>query len=316
MRRVKPVGPWSAIEPPKGAFLRERLRRIAESLLYLGTRPFSTLFTCALIGVSLALPGAFWLIQQNFELGIVNSAANRGISVYFAAGTQAEQIEAIAERLREIGGVLDVTVISSDDALKSFEQHIGFVSELREFIENPLPASIEIELSDVSNLEATKAIAESISSDDDVEDVIVDSQWMLRMSELNALISTLTTGLAFLLGICALLATVASVRTAMETKLDETRILFMLGGSDSYLRRPFVYCGVLYGFGGGVVACLIIATIASVLGQPITQFAGTFEIAYYTAFYDIALVAIGMSLGVLGAMYVTVFELNRRYQLP
>ena len=316
MRRVRPDAPWPVVEPPKWAFLRERSRRVTESLLYLGSKPFSTLFTCALIGVSLSLPSAFWLIRQNLDVGIANAAANRGISVYFAIGTPEQTIEAIADQLRITKGVLDLTVINSDAALRSFEQHVGFVSELSEFIDNPLPASIEVDLTDGSDQDATKAIAESISDNDAIEDIVIDSQWMLRLSEIKALISSVTNGLAILLGICALLATVATVRTAVETKLEETRILFLLGGSDPYLRRPFLYCGVLYGFGGGVVASLIIAAITSALAQPIATFGDTFEISHYNAFYDIALVAIGVFLGLLGALYVTRFELNKRYQLP
>ena len=308
--------PWPPREKPQGAFMRERLRRLAESLLYLGRNPFTTLFTWALIGVSVSLPSAFWLIQQNLQLGVASAEANRGITIYFKPNTALESIEQVETVVENIVGVRDLHTITAEQALQSFQDHLGFASELTSYIDNPLPASIDVELVDIDDHNTATAIQDAVADNPAVEDVIVDSEWMYRLSEMEKLVARLTWGLAVLLGIGSLMATVASLRTAVATKLPEMSVLNILGAPDSYLRRPFLYCGLLYGFGGGIIAVVIISAIISALEEPIAAFAGVFELSFYTPLFSASLIAIGIVLGLVGATYVIGFELRKNYPLP
>ena len=148
-----------------------------------------------------------------------------------------------------------------------------------------------------------------------VVEVVVEKTWLERLNELSSVVTRLGVLLGVLFGLGAVLVTASSVRLAIESRLEELRVLKMVGASAGQIRRPFLYFGALYGFGGGVIAAMLIALTLLVLEGPLQALLGSYEQALNLAGFDPiflgALLAIASVLGVAGALMAARQRLNQ-----
>jgi cell division transport system permease protein len=139
-----------------------------------------------------------------------------------------------------------------------------------------------------------------------VQEVVVEKTWLERLNDISAVISRLSLVLAMLFGVGAILVTASSVRLAIESRLEELRVLKLVGATAGQIRRPFLYFGTVYGFGGGVIAAMLIAMTILVIEPPLQSLLGSYEQVLELAGFDskflIILLLVGSALGVMGAL--------------
>ena len=125
-----------------------------------------------------------------------------------------------------------------------------------------------------------------------------------------AAISEVVTRLGLFLGVLfaagAVLVTASSVRLAMESQLERLRLLKLVGATNGQIRRPFLYYGALYGFGGAVIAMMLISALLLVLEAPLARLLSSYGAPLKFSGFDptflVGLMLIGSGLGILGAL--------------
>jgi cell division transport system permease protein len=285
------------------------------SLGRLWQQPFATMLTVIVIGIALALPACLHVIVQNVRTasGGWNNALD--ISVYMKPQATLEQAKRAAERIRQRRDVDEVTLIEADQALAEFRRNSGFGDALNALKDNPLPHALVVR-PDVEFREAgrVQGLTEELKQIDGVDIVQLDTEWVSRF---NAILDVVRSGVLLAAGLFALGVLVIignTIRLDIENRRDEIEVTKLVGGSDAFVRRPFLYNGVWYGLAGGLTAGLIVAIMVAVISTPVQRIAGlygsAFELEGVGALGWLVLLLGGAALGWLGSFIVATRELR------
>lgn len=298
-----------------GSIAEIRMRSVKESFEHICKHPFVTFFVWLLMGIALSLPAGFWLAQHNIGIVARELSTDTGFVVEFHRELPQEQVEASVEELQKNRIVDDVEIVSASQALEEFQRVAGFDEALAVLDSNPLPASLMVSVVPGTDREQILELAENLEEQLTVAQVSVDTEWMVRLRQIQQVASRLTWILSALFGIGVVFVSVAGVRYAMDSRFQELQVIALLGASNRYMRRPFVYCGLLYGFGGGVIATCIVVLALMAIEHPLQRLAGSYggSIEYVAMNYVLsgALIVIGSTLGLVGALQVTLVEMRK-----
>ena len=297
--------PWESARRPSGTFFRDHAREARESLAFVAGAVGTTLLVWLLIGIALALPAGLYVLQANLAGVAQGWRGSAGISVYFQAGTEAGATQALAQRLRTQAGVQDVRLITADEALAEFRGYGDLAGAVDLLGGNPLPATLRVSFSPPLAAQAAEALSDGLRQEAAVADVVVEKTWLERVASLSALVQRLGGVVALVLGVGAVLVTSSSVRVALESRLDELRVLKLVGGTDRFMRRIFLYLGCLYGLGGAILAAVIVSLALFALEQPLARllatYGGNLELRGFDATFVVVLLGVGALLGVIGS---------------
>jgi cell division transport system permease protein len=285
------------------------------SLGRLWQKPFSTLLTVLVIGIALALPACLHVLVQNVRTASGGWSGALDISVYMKPQASLDDAKRAAERIRQRRDVDEVRLIEADQALAEFRRNSGFGDALDALKDNPLPHALVIrpdaEFRDAAQVAALTAELRKV---DGVDIVQLDTEWVSRF---NAILDVIRRGVLLAAGLFALGILVIvgnTIRLDIENRRDEIEVTKLVGGSDSFVRRPFLYNGVWYGLSGGVIAGVIVAVVIGVLSAPVQRIAGLygsqFELQGVGLTGWIALLLGGATLGWLGSFIVATRELR------
>lgn len=227
------------------------------------------MFIWLVIGIVLALPAGLHLINLNLSRVAGEWQGRPGLVVYMQPGATSSVVAEAASQLRDQPSVDDVKVTSSKEAFALFRETVGITSSVDELGENPLPATIEVRMvfnsapSDLAGIEAQALGMEA------VDEVLVEHLWIKRLSAIQRVASRLAYAVAVIFGLAMVMVVGSTVRSAIETRLDEVEVLHQLGAPDRFVQRPFNYCGMLYGLGGGTSSMLLIALALGWIRAPL-----------------------------------------------
>jgi cell division transport system permease protein len=285
---------------------RDHIRVARESGAFLSHRLPTSLLVWLLIGIALALPGGLHLLQVNLAAIADRWEGRPGISVFFEVGASESDTRALAARLEEDDHVRRVVLVTAEAALAEFKQYAGVADALSHLGSNPLPASLRIVLEDGSPAAAFEALAARVAAAPGVDEVTIERTWLERLEAMTGVVRRLGWFLAALFALGAVLVTATSVRLAIEGRLEELKVMKLVGATDAYLRRPFLYFGLLYGLGGGLAGAMLISTVLVVVEAPLAALIGSYgsrlEFAGLTPGFFLGLLVLGGVLGVAGAL--------------
>jgi cell division transport system permease protein len=226
-----------------------------------------------------------------------------------------DQARRAADRIRQRRDVDEVTIIEADKALAEFRRNSGFGEALDALKTNPLPHALIVR-PDPEFREATtvQALTAELRKIDGVDIVQLDTEWVSRF---NAILDVIRRGVLLAAGLFALGILVIvgnTIRLDIENRRDEIEVTKLVGGSDAFVRRPFLYNGVWYGLGGALIAGLIVLVMVLVLADPVRRIAGlygsSFRLRGIGAAGWVALLLGGALLGWLGSFIVATRELR------
>ncbi|HYK26124.1 MAG TPA: permease-like cell division protein FtsX [Steroidobacteraceae bacterium] len=244
------------------------------SLGRLARSPFGTFLTVLVVGLALALPLALELLVANASTATGGFADAVGISVYFKQSAPLEKVRQLAKSTRARPGVAQVTVVSAEDALKEFRQYSGFGIALQALDDNPLPNVLHIRPAPEARSPAEiRALERYLTAWPEVETVQVDSAWVERLEAILDVLRHVLLAAAALLGLGVLAMIGNTVRLEIENRRAEIEVVKLVGGSNSFVRRPLLYTGVLYGVAGGLIAWAFIAVAVLWLQAPVATLA-------------------------------------------
>jgi cell division transport system permease protein len=288
------------------AYLTHHAQSLVGSIGRLARAPFATALTVLVIGLALALPLALGLFVANAVNATGGFTGAMDVSVYFKPDVAMTRVQQLAQGVRGRAGVAAVQVISADQALQEFRQYSGFGTALQALGQNPLPNVLHVRpAADATAPADLEALRHYLSAWPEVDLVQVDSEWVLRFNAILDLLRRVLGIAAILLGAGVLAVIGNTIRLEIQGRRTEIEIVRLVGGSSGFVRRPFLYTGMLYGLGGALLAWAMVGTAVMVLRAPVASLARLYGSGYSlqgAGPQEIGLVVgAGLSLGWLGA---------------
>jgi len=275
----------------------------AESLQRLLDTPVATLLTMAVIGIALALPSALYVLIHNAEAVTEQWGGDAQISLFMHERVSDDEANNIAGQLNQRSDVQRTQFISREQALNEFRENSGLGDALRELPGNPLPAVVVVFPRD-NTPEAAETLRDELAQVVGVETAQLDTEWLRRLHAMLAVGKRVLAMLGLALALGVVLVIVNTIRLAIENRRDEIFITKLVGATDAYVRRPFLYTGIFYGAAGGVLAILLVEIGLLWLSPPVAELAGLYGSSYalsglgWTGFL---IMLISAGLGWLGA---------------
>lgn len=240
----------------------------------LSRRPFATFMTVAVIGIALAMPAGLYVLLSNAQRMVTGWEGASQISLFLKSGINESRAQQLAEQLRRRPEIVSTDYISRDNALEEFRRLSGFGEALGALEENPLPAVLVVRLKkDVTDPARIESLLEDLRKRAEVDIAQLDMQWVKRLYALMAMVERGVLVLASLLGLAVLLVVGNTIRLAIQSRRDEIVITKLIGATDAFIRRPFLYSGAWYGIGGGLLALLLVQLSLFILKQPVHNLA-------------------------------------------
>ncbi|WP_278929583.1 permease-like cell division protein FtsX [Pseudomonas qingdaonensis] len=240
------------------AWLESHRSSLLDSLRRLGKQPIGSFFTCLVMAVALSLPMGLSLLLSNVERlgGSWQRAAQ--ISLYLKLDASVSEGEALRTQIKGMPGVAAAEYVSREQALDEFQQQSGLGEALRELPENPLPGVVVVTPAEVDK-PALEALRQRLAELPKVELAQLDLVWVERLAAILKLGDRFVFGLTVLLVSALLLVIGNTIRLHIENRRTEIEVIKLVGGTDAYVRRPFLYMGALYGLGAGVLSWGVLA---------------------------------------------------------
>lgn len=257
------------------AWLESHRASLIDSLLRLAKQPVGSFFTCLVMAVALSLPMGLSLLLGNVERlgGSWQQAAQ--ISVFLKMDVSDAQGEKLRDEVAILPSVAQAEWISREQALEEFQQGSGLGEALKELPENPLPGVILVTPQKVEK-SALEALRNQLAELPKVEQAQLDMVWVERLTAILRLGDRFVFGLSLLLVAALLLVIGNTIRLHIENRRNEIEVIKLVGGTDSYVRRPFLYMGALYGAGAGLLAWGLLAFGLDWLNAAVVRLAGLY----------------------------------------
>lgn len=287
-------------------WLARHAQTLVGSLGRIVRHPLAALMTMAVIAVALALPLFLDVLLQNTRAATADWNQAFDLSVYLDKKAGSERAQGLAKQLRAREDVAAVRVITADQAFKDFRAASGFGKALDALADNPLPNTLVVTPTLVaSTAEGTEALKSSIASMRDVELVQLDTEWVQRLNAMLDVLRRVVWLTGALLGLGVALVVGNTIRLDILNRRAEIEVMKLVGATDSFARRPFLYSGIWYGLGGGLGAVLVVAVAVAVLAGPVEHLAALYGSRFHLkglGWVDAARVlGVAIALGWLGS---------------
>lgn len=286
-------------------FLHHRQMLLA-GFARLRRHPLAAFMTVAVIGIALALPaGTLVLVKNAMHLSGNWKGASR-ISLFLKPGMSDAQVQQLAASVRGYTGVGSVQVITASQSLADFQQRSGFGDTMKLLGSNPLPAVLVIQPSaGYTTAAATKKLGQILGMLPQVDQIRMDIQWLERLQAMLDILRRAVLMVGLLLALAVVFIVGNTIRLEIENRRTEIEVSKLLGATDRFIRRPFLYHGAWYGLAGGLLAWLLVITALSFMAGPVGTLANLYASHYtltglgFTG--SLWLLASGVLLGWLGS---------------
>lgn len=283
----------------------------------LSRQPFASLMIVLVIAVTLALPAAINVVVKNAQ------SISRGwdnaldFSVYLKLDISVTEAEGLARLIRQRADVESVDLVTADEALADFKLASGFGEALDQLGVNPLPHALVVRPSPGNTGASLTLLQEEIGNLPETDLVQVDTEWVQRFHAILDIVRKAIAIGAALLGIAIVVIVGNTIRLDIENRREEIEVTKLIGASNAFVRRPFLWTGFWYGLFGGVSALLLVQYGLYLLREPVTRLAGLYQGNISVATLDIneslTIVAAAVFLG-LFASWVTAARHMRRIE--
>jgi cell division transport system permease protein len=292
------------------------LQALFGSLGRLARAPFATFLTLLVIALALSLPAALKLFVTNAQTATGNFASAVDLSVYLKPDVPLAKAQQLTQAAQQRPDVAAVTLIPADKGLEDFRTYSGFGDALAALKENPLPHVLHVRpRAQASSAAALEALRNYFTAWPEVDLVQVDSEWVMRFNAILEVLRRVLVITVVLFGIGVLAVIGNTIRLEIQGRRTEIEVTKLVGGSNAFVRRPFLYTGMLYGLGGALLAWGILALIVLLLRDSVATLARLYGSRYVLeglALSDVGtLLGAGLVLGWFGAWISAARHLQR-----
>ncbi|MBY0483987.1 permease-like cell division protein FtsX [Nitrosomonas sp.] len=237
--------------------------------------PVTSLLSVIVMGITLSLPTGVYVLMENLSAISGQTMSSPQMSLFLKLDIEKEDIESVKQRMEEDSQILSFQFISKDAALHQLQQSNGLADISANLVRNPLPDAFIVNALENTpgNLEKLRATMQSWP---EIEHVQFDSAWAERLNALLKLGRFIVLMLTTLLSVAIIAIMFNTIRLQILTKRDEIEISKLIGATDSFIRRPFLYFGTIQGLAGGATAWLIMTLAIRAMNEEL----GTLALLY------------------------------------
>jgi cell division transport system permease protein len=260
------------------------------------------------IGIALALPTGLHTLLKNAQQLSGGWESTAQISVFLKKDIQPPQAQKLKSDIEGWSDVVSVHYISREQALKEFQELSGFGDALKALNSNPLPSVLIVkpQLSKTSE-RSTQQLLNQLRNLRQTDKAQLDMQWVRRLYAIMNIVERGVLILGFLLALAVLLVVGNTIRLAIQNRRKEIVVMKLIGGTDAFIRRPFLYTGFWYGLFGGIIAWLLVSFTLISINNPIKQlttlYQNQFELSNMSFSTTLVLVGISILLGLIGSWF-------------
>lgn len=287
-------------------YFSHHLQAAVGSFKALFHKPLATLLTIIVIAITLALPALFWVLTCNLEQLTIDWKQGGHISLYLEPSISQNEQSSLLLKIRASSGVGQVTLKTPEDGLTQLKQQEGMEDIMSYLTDNPLPAVIEVVPAvSIDSPAEIEQLYNKLKTFPHVEQAKVDIQWVNRLHAILTFVTDAAHGLMVLLALAVVLIIGNTLRLAIQNRQEEIQVLKLIGATDSFILRPFLYSGIWYGLVGALVAILLADLFLLSLVLAANQLAAAYEMHYpftgLTSYQTLLLILSATILGWLGA---------------
>jgi len=269
--------PQSKRKSLKGG-INEQFRYAWEGALQdLKSKPLATFLTVMVIAISLTLPSVCFIVYKNVNQAASQYYPSPQITVYLDKALDDDAAQQVLGILEAEEGVEKVNYLSRDEALGEFRNWSGFGGALDMLEENPLPAVaiVNPEL-DFQTTEHLNTLRDRLTQVQGVDEVRMDDSWFARLAALTGLVGRVAAMIGILMVAAVFLVIGNSVRLSIFARRDTINVQKLIGATDGFILRPFLYGGALLGFSGAFLSLILSEILVMRLSSAVTQVAQVF----------------------------------------
>ncbi len=290
------------------SYLLRHVQVFFYSLGQLSRAPLSTLMTCMVIGIALALPTGLHTLLKNAQQLSGDWESTAQISVFLNINIRASQAQKLQADIQGWPDVISVHYISREQALKEFQMLSGFGDALKALNTNPLPSVLIVKPQIAkANAQATQKLLNKLRKLKQTDKAQLDMQWVRRLYAIMNIVERGVLILGFLLALAVLLVVGNTIRLAIQNRRKEIVVMKLIGGTDAFIRRPFLYTGFWYGLFGGMIAWFLVSFALLSISSPIekltTLYQNQFELNNMSFITTLILLGISILLGLFGSWF-------------
>ncbi len=304
-RQTGPVATWAL----------RHVSTMIGSLGRLARQPFATMMTVLVIAITLALPAAMHLVVKNAR-AISGSWDNAlDFSVYLDTSVSLEDATKLRDIIAQRADVADVRLITAAEALDEFKGESGFGAALDYLADNPLPHTLVVRPAASNTEETVVLLEEELGNLPETDVVQVDTEWVQRFLAILDILQRAVMIGAALLGAALIIIIGNTIRLDIENRREEIEVTKLIGASNAFVRRPFLYSGIWYGLGGGVFALGLVGYGLFALRPAVARLSGlygsNFEVLSLSLGESGAIVLTGVLLGLFGSWLAAARHMRR-----
>ncbi|MEM1175248.1 MAG: permease-like cell division protein FtsX [Pseudomonadota bacterium] len=275
------------------------------AFLKLVKQPFASLMIALVIAITLALPASLNLVVRNVAAISGGWEEALDFSVFLDRSLTLSEAEGLARLIEQRADVETVTLTSSEDALAEFREQSGFGAALDKLSENPLPHTLVVRPSAANTTDTIELLREELSNLPETDLVQIDTQWVQRFKAILEIVEQSILIGAVLLGLAIIVIIGNTIRLDIQNRRDEIEVVKLIGASDAFVRRPFLWSGFWFGLFGAALAIALVQYGVTLLRPDVERLAGLYQGNLVVLTLEIreigAIVGVGVALGLVGS---------------
>lgn len=276
----------------------------------------ASVLTTLVLAIALIFPALLYLAQKNLQQITAVWQDGAQVTLYLQPTTNTEAGQALRDNLAKRPEVRAARFYSQSDATEELGSWLGISQVLASLEHNPLPASIVI--TPIAQTRTEMELLELVFRElPEVADIQLDIEWVQRLEQINQLLNRLLWVLILVLSLMVLLVVGNTMRMAASARRSEIQVIKLVGATQAYIRRPFLYLGFSYGLMGSVLASLGLILTFSLLRGPANTLVGSYggggQLLFFSFFEWGVLINLGILLSMLST-WLTVMQALRRIE--
>ncbi|MDA0150308.1 permease-like cell division protein FtsX [Vibrio sp. LaRot3] len=256
----------------KDGFFAIHFKQARSSLSELLSRPLGNLLTLAVISMALALPASLYLLGKNIAVASSDVTSPAQISAYVKQQTPEPRIMVLKDQLESLEQVAEVEYISPQQGLADLSQYSGFDQAISLLDDYALPGVLIITPS-MDDKSLIRSLVKKMESEDEISDVRMDEDWLTRLDAIKNLVTGIVVTLSVLMLGSVFLIVGNTLRFNVLANKDEIQTMKLIGATDGFILRPYLYSGMWFGLLGAVTAWILTALITILLNSSVEQLA-------------------------------------------
>ncbi|WP_299073610.1 permease-like cell division protein FtsX [uncultured Paraglaciecola sp.] len=240
-------------------FFVSHFRQALGSLGELWRAKAASLMTIGVLGLSITLPSTLYVMVKNAENVSSGWEEAAQISLFLKEDVSQGDIDQLLKRIQLWPEIDAINFISASQALDEFKQLSGFGEAIAYLDQNPLPNVILVTPTNRhASPVAARVLLDKLRDEREVDLGKLDIEWLERLHALLNVVKDLVTVVALLLFLAVVLIIGNTIRLNILSKKDEILVMKLVGATDAFIQRPFMYTGFWYGFLGGILAWIAV----------------------------------------------------------